>query len=366
MLRLLCCVVMAMHFTVAVVAYRFGDFRGVDTAITPVRWRHLAFVFQAPVSGSTMDVRMAEFETMLRSVLWHRSYSSADVGLVVHMMVCAKARVLVNELLQKAAISEVDCLKLVMRDVGPDNKLVDDFNKVTPIRVTHHSGMASLGKIFLPLLPLFSNVSRLLVLDTDMMMLDDIGNLYHDADALLDSKPSALWAMTGAPMEGCRPKAVTEPRTYNKDAYFMASHIYYDLERIRALDFLSLLHKSWTSIGSRTGIAKLADQDLFNSVSLRMPHYVALLHCEWNVWMEFDSKLRATTNNTCIAIRSLVPGPPETSRLSLLCARSRAKGRCTLPSLYQWLARDSVVVVCFLSAKIPTLWAWCRSDNTLL
>uniref|UniRef100_A0A0N5AQ35 Glycosyltransferase-like protein LARGE1 n=1 Tax=Syphacia muris TaxID=451379 RepID=A0A0N5AQ35_9BILA len=151
----------------------------------------------------------------------------------------------------------------------------------------HYSGIYGLMKItFTELLP--KTVDRLLVLDTDVMLVSNVEGLWSFWEGLSEQNLFGLvenlsdWYISDDDTHPIKWPALG--RGFNTGVMLM------NLKRLREIGWRDIWLRVTKKNLKKFNSTYLADQDIINAVIQEMPYTVFKLPCEWNFQMGFESK----------------------------------------------------------------------------
>eukprot|EP00096_Caligus_rogercresseyi_P012646 TRINITY_DN5364_c0_g1_i1.p1 TRINITY_DN5364_c0_g1~~TRINITY_DN5364_c0_g1_i1.p1 ORF type:complete len:743 (+),score=142.12 TRINITY_DN5364_c0_g1_i1:258-2231(+) len=164
---------------------------------------------------------------------------------------------------------------------------VNISNEVSWVPNKHYSGIYGLLKLTIP--KVLSNVSKIIVLDTDVTLATDISKLWkmfnnfglEQCLGLVENQSD--WYIPGKLWKNHRPWPALG-RGFNTGVILM------DLEKLRSFQWST----KWKLIAEKDlttlYVTALADQDIFNAVLKSHPELLYKLPCSWNVQLSDNSR----------------------------------------------------------------------------
>lgn len=253
---------------------------------------HLAFV-----CGGIASTR--NFYVSLKSILFHQK----DLRILfMHILVDDKTRIVIEKLLDTSSFHQV---KYKLYDIAKYLYLIDWIPN------SHYSGSYSLLKLLFPIIISKDSgfeVSKVITLDTDILVLGDISELWaqfdvlklglKEGDAILAiSENQSDWYLTDtltvqSNIGTSRPKFKTKRRKTWKATKrgFNTGVILMHVQAMLASNWTQV----WKSVAQLELISELstslADQDIVNAILRLYPSFGRQLDCRWNVQLSEYSK----------------------------------------------------------------------------
>ncbi|THD26988.1 LARG2 [Fasciola hepatica] len=214
---------------------------------------------------------------LIKSILYHTVHSricqykpgsSQDLLVLFHLIVDKQARLSLESLLPNWRLPRIQFTFY-------DFELYKD--QISWIRSDHHSGIFGCGKLLLPeILP--DNLTKVIVLDTDLLLHADIRELWTYFSRFSSVE---VFGMTTNQSPWYKKNSVSVWPAI--EFGFNTGVMLLDLYKMRALNWKQM----WRVVASeelqiRKSVV-LADQDIVNAVLVRHPQLIYTLPCEWNL-----------------------------------------------------------------------------------
>ncbi|XP_040569954.1 xylosyl- and glucuronyltransferase LARGE2s isoform X1 [Lepeophtheirus salmonis] len=210
--------------------------------------------------------------TLIKSILFYRKHP-----LHFHFITDPSTKRVLDTLFQTWKILQVK-VSFYEEDVS---------NEVNWVPNKHYSGIYGLLKLTLP--KVLSNVSKIIVLDTDVTLATDISKLWKyfsnfEVDQCLGLvENQSDWYIPGKLWKNHRPWPALG-RGFNTGVILM------DLNKLRSFQW----NTKWKLIAEKDlttlYVTALADQDIFNAVLKSYPQLLYKLPCNWNVQLSDNSR----------------------------------------------------------------------------
>eukprot|EP00051_Salpingoeca_urceolata_P001272 m.39672 g.39672 ORF g.39672 m.39672 type:complete len:905 (-) comp11299_c0_seq1:29-2743(-) len=218
--------------------------------------------------------------TLIKSILAHRT-----CALHFHFLVDGRSARVLGELMASWAVSHVEVSL---------HSLVNHTAEVAWVRTAHASGVYGLSKLlYESVLP--PSIPRLIALDTDMVMLGDVRQLWDEFDRFSSEQcvgavaQQSDWYL-GAVSDPRGPSIVWPAVARGINTGVLLLH----LDRLRALPWRPLWSALTRSELKHRRYTALADQDVFNLAQVHHPNLFYSLPCTWNVQIHARSNARET------------------------------------------------------------------------
>lgn len=202
-----------------------------------------------------------QLHTMLKSLFFH-----TDNDLHFHIIANKQSENVLQTLFNTW---DVDKVNVSFYDI---NKYIDDVRWVPN---THYSGVFGLLKLLFPKIISSKITDKLIVLDTDLLFVSDIFELwslfkefkYKQAVGLVENESDYYLEKSSWPAIG---------------KGFNSGLVLYHLEKLKTFNWPALWTKITKKVANELGSTQLGDQDVINAVIKDNPNILYEVPCYWN------------------------------------------------------------------------------------
>lgn len=278
-------VLVALVFTIAVLFYHKSLFER-DIVHGAQKWTKTAAEVHEDTKESTIHIAIVcggfnstkQLYTLIKSILFYRKEN-----LRIHLLVDSIARKILQELFKTWIVSN---LELTYYNISEYER------QVSWIMSPHYSNRYGLMKLVFPsILAKVHAASKIIMLDTDMLALGDVGTIWKNS--LLDDEQAVFalvenqsdWYLGNIGLSGDRRIWPATGRGYNSGL------IVINLKKLLVIEW----DNTWRQIAdlelASSLYTTLADQDIFNAVFKANPGLVQTLPCHFNLQINDHTNL---------------------------------------------------------------------------